>query len=66
MYKFKVETMTCGGCGAAVTRAIQAADKDARVTTFPAIRRVEVESRLTREALIWVLNEAGYPASPEA
>ncbi len=66
MYKFKVETMTCGGCGAAVTRAIQAADTDARVTTFPAIRRVEVESRLTREDLISVLNQAGYPALPEA
>lgn len=66
MYKFKLETMTCGGCGAAVTRAIQAADKDARVTTFPAIRRVEVESRLTREDLISVLNQAGYPALPEA
>lgn len=66
MYRFIVETMTCGGCGAAITRAIQTADKNARVTTFPSIHRVEVESSLAQEQLLAVLNQAGYPAKTEA
>ena len=31
MQSFKVDGMTCGGCVAAVTRAVQAVDKDAKV-----------------------------------
>lgn len=65
MYRFIVETMTCSGCGAAVTRAIQAADKTARVNTFPAIHRVEIESSLTQDQLLAVFDQAGYPAKTE-
>lgn len=64
MYTFIVETMTCGGCGAAITRAIQAVDKSAKVNTFPSIHRVEVETRLSRDELLNLFDEAGYPAKP--
>lgn len=66
MFKFKLNTMTCGGCAAAVTRAIHAADNNARVKTFPAIRLVEVETSLPRTQLLKIFQEAGYPAEEES
>lgn len=64
MYRLNVRTMTCGGCGAAITRAISAADPSARVATFPSIHRVDVETSLSLEELLQVFNNAGYPADP--
>ncbi len=62
MYVFTVKTMTCGGCSVAITRAILAADQSATVNATPANRRVEVETRLSHDDLIELLNEAGFPA----
>ena len=62
MYAFIVKTMTCGGCSAAITRAITAVDKTATVNASPATRRVEVETSLSREALVELLDDAGFPA----
>jgi copper chaperone len=62
MHIFKIDDMTCGGCAAAVTRAIHAADKDARVSTFPAIRKLEVKTNLTTTDIKQALDKAGYPA----
>jgi copper chaperone len=65
MYRFKVNTMVCGGCGAAVTRALQAADAKAQIKTFPETRQVEIESTLSSEQLLAVLDQAGYPAEAQ-
>lgn len=65
MYTFTVKTMTCGGCSAAITRAILAADKWATVNATPANRRLAVETRLSRDDLIELLNDAGFPAEPD-
>ncbi|HTF96495.1 MAG TPA: heavy-metal-associated domain-containing protein [Cellvibrio sp.] len=62
MYAFTVKTMTCGGCSAAITRAILAADKSATVNATPANRRVEVETRLSHDDLLELLDDAGFPA----
>jgi copper chaperone len=64
MYLFNVKTMTCAGCGAAITRAITAVDKSAKVRAFPAIHRLEVETHLSAGQLLHLLDEAGYPAEP--
>lgn len=66
MYRFTVQDMTCQGCAAAITRAINSADKLARVKAYPAIRRVEVESALSSGQLLSLLGEAGYPAQLES
>lgn len=59
-----VKTMTCGGCAAAITRAIRATDETAKVNATPATHRVDVETRLTQEQLLALMDEAGYPAEP--
>lgn len=64
MYAFTVKTMTCGGCSAAITRAILAADKSATVNATPANRRVEVETRLSHDELLELFDDAGFPAEP--
>lgn len=64
MYRFNVKAMTCTGCGAAITRAITAADKSARVRAFPSNHRLEVETALSAEQLLRLLDDAGYPAEP--
>ncbi len=65
MYQFTVQDMTCQGCAAAITRAINAVDKQAQVRAFPAIRKVEVASTLSGEQLLSLFNDAGYPAQLE-
>lgn len=62
MYRFKIDDMTCGGCAAAVTRAIHAIDKEARVSTFPAIRKLEVKTNLVAADISQALGKVGYPA----
>lgn len=64
MYAFVVKTMTCGGCSAAITRAILAADKSATVNAHTATRRIDVETSMSQEALLHLLDEAGFPAEP--
>jgi copper chaperone len=53
--------MTCGGCTKAVTRAIQMQDAEATVQVDLDSQRVEIDSRLSREALVTILSEAGFP-----
>lgn len=64
MYKFIVTTMTCGGCAAAITRAILGVDASASVKATPANHSVEIESRLSQREILALLDEAGYPAQP--
>lgn len=64
MYAFTVKTMTCGGCSAAITRAILATDKSATVNATPATRRVEVKTSLSQRDLLELFDDAGFPAEP--
>jgi len=56
-----VTGMTCGGCTKAVTKAIQLQDANATVQVDLATQKVEIESRLDREALITIVTDAGFP-----
>ena len=61
MQSLFVTGMTCGGCTKAVTRAIQMQDAEATVQVDLESQRVEIDSRLSREALVTILSEAGFP-----
>jgi copper chaperone len=56
-----VTGMTCGGCTKAVTRAIQLQDADAKVQVELDSQKVEIDSKLSREALITIVTDAGFP-----
>jgi copper chaperone len=56
-----VTGMTCGGCTKAVTRAIQMQDAQATVQVDLDSQKVEIDSRLSREALITIVTDAGFP-----
>ena len=61
MHTLFVTGMTCGGCTKAVTRAIQMQDARATVQVELASQSVEIDSKLSREALITILADAGFP-----
>jgi copper chaperone len=63
MYTLKVEKMSCGGCAARVTRAVQALDPNAKVEVLLRDRLVHVESAEAPNAIAGALTSAGYPAS---
>lgn len=63
MYTLKVEKMSCGGCAARVTRAVQALDPQARVDVLLKDRLVQVDSQQAPAALADAITAAGYPAS---
>ena len=56
-----VTGMTCGGCTKAVTRAIQMQDARATVQVALNSQKVEINSKLSREALITIVTDAGFP-----
>ena len=56
-----VTGMTCGGCTKAVTRAIQLQDARATVQVDLDSQKVEIDSKLSREALITIVTNAGFP-----
>ena len=62
MQTFKVDGMTCGGCVAAVTRAVQAVDKDAKVDVDLASKTVKVDSKVSPLQIIDVITNAGFEA----
>lgn len=57
---FTVTGMTCGHCEKAVTRAIQDADPQAKVTIDRTQNKVDVESTQARETLAKAIAEEGY------
>ncbi len=61
MQSLFVTGMTCGGCTKAVTRAIQMQDAEATVQVDLDSQKVEIDSRLSREVLVTILSEAGFP-----
>lgn len=61
MQAFRVDDMTCGHCVSTITKAIKAADKDARVTIDLARHLVMVEPTETdAQELSDAIAEAGY------
>ena len=62
MQTFKVDGMTCGGCVGAVTRAVQAVDKDAKVDVDLASKTVKVDSKVSPLQIIDVITNAGFEA----
>ena len=61
MHILFVTGMTCGGCTKAVTRAIQLQDGQATVQVDLDSQKVEIDSELSREALITIVTDAGFP-----
>ena len=61
MHILFVTGMTCGGCTKAVTRAVQMQDARATVQVDLNSQKVEIDSKLSREALITIVTDAGFP-----
>ena len=61
--QFHIEDMSCGGCVANISEAIESADAQAKVEADLGSKTITVESALTEEVVITILKEAGYPAS---
>lgn len=66
MTEFKLPSMTCGGCAGRVTRALQAADPEARVSVNLPQQTVQVDSTLARDELERALAAAGYAPATTA
>lgn len=65
MISFEVNDMTCGHCVSTITKALKAADKDARVHIDLATHRVQIESTTAdAEELADAIRDAGYSATP--
>ena len=65
MIAFEVQDMTCGHCVSTVTKAVQAADRDARVSVDLARHRVEIEpAAADAERLAQAIRAAGYTPVP--
>jgi copper chaperone len=60
MLSFELPDMTCGHCVKAVTQAVQAVDPAAEIVIDLPSHRLEVQTQVTREALVAQLVEAGY------
>ena len=58
--EFTVNEMHCGHCAGVVTKTVQQLDPQARVQTDLASKKVRVESSQPRDAIMHVLDEAGY------
>ncbi len=62
MQAFNVQGMSCQHCVAAITRAVQVLDRDARVQVDLPAGRVSIESVLPEAELLRVLVDEGYTA----
>ena len=60
MYEFTIADMSCGHCVGVITRTVQQLDPQARVETDLASKKVRVKSSQARDAIVHVLDEAGY------
>ncbi len=61
MTEYEVPDMTCGGCAASITRALESADPGARIRIDLKLRRVQVEPlRSTPAGIEAAIRAAGY------
>jgi len=63
MYTFEVQDMTCGGCAASVTRAVQRLDAAAKVEVDLAAKSVTVVSGRTLDEVRGAIADAGFPVT---
>ncbi|MPN36272.1 hypothetical protein SDC9_183781 [bioreactor metagenome] len=66
MQVFQVRGVRCGGCASKIVDRIKAADPSAMVEIDISAGKLTVESGLVADALIHIIGEAGYPATPHA
>jgi copper chaperone len=61
-YAFKVQDMTCGGCAAAITRAVSRVAGVSNVDANPTSKDVVVDAsaEVSRESIVAAINAAGY------
>jgi copper chaperone len=65
MIAFEVNDMTCGHCVSTITKAMKAADKDAKVQIDLATHRVQVEPvSADADELAQAIKDAGYTPVP--
>lgn len=65
MITFEVNDMTCGHCVSTIAKALQAADKDAKVEIDLASHRVQVQPAAADAGeLAEAIREAGYTPVP--
>jgi copper chaperone len=65
MIAFEVNDMTCGHCASTITRALKAADQDAKVQIDLATHRVQVEPvSADAAAIAQAIVDAGYTPVP--
>lgn len=65
MIAFEVKDMTCGHCVSTITKALKAADKDAKVAIDLASHRVAIEPGQADAAELGdAIREAGYTPEP--
>ncbi|HEU4459935.1 MAG TPA: heavy-metal-associated domain-containing protein [Methylibium sp.] len=65
MLVFEVRDMTCGHCVSTVTKALKAADPDAKVRIDLATHRVEIEPvKADAQELAEAIKDAGYTPLP--
>jgi len=62
--RFAIPDMTCKGCVASVTRAVQQVDPTAQVAADLESHTVQIESRSATEALAAAIAEAGFTVGP--
>ena len=60
MYELKGDGMTCGGCAASVTRALQRLDSRAHVTVDLPTKSVNVETTAQLDQVKTAIEDAGY------
>ena len=60
MTEFTVDGMSCGGCVASITRAIQALDAAAKVSADLPSKKVMIDSTIADDALRTAIENAGY------
>ena len=63
MMELKVESMSCGGCAASVTKAIKQADPKANVEVDLATKQVRIATGEDRATIVQALTKAGYPSA---
>lgn len=66
MYELKVDGMTCGGCAASVTRALQALDAKADVSVDLPGKTVKVNTTAPLEAVKSTIEDAGFEVTGAA
>ncbi len=64
MIDIKVPDMTCGHCSSTITKAVKELDPAATIEISLPEHRVRVETRITKEALLHCIEDAGY--TPQA